>query len=66
MRGLALLALLALAGCVQAESMAPRLSDVPRDGRGEPILAAPNVAPGAAPGAATVKPESCAHRRRCP
>lgn len=62
MRGLALLALLALAGCVQAESMAPRLSDVPRDGRGEPILAAPNVASGAAP----VKPESCAHRRRCP
>jgi hypothetical protein len=66
MRGLALLALLALAGCVQTESMPPRLSDVPRDGRGEPILAAPNVAPGAAPGAATVKPESCAHRRRCP
>jgi hypothetical protein len=62
MRGIALLALLALAGCVQAESMAPRLSDVPRDGRGEPILAAPNVAPGGAP----VKPESCAHRRRCP
>ena len=77
MRRIALLTLLALAGCIEADRMGTGLGDVPRDGRGEPILPAPNAGPvaapkagpvavpGAAPGAAPTKLESCAHRRRC-
>ena len=62
MRGIALLTLLALTACVEAERKDTGLSDVPRDSRGDPVLPAPDAVPGAVP----LKVESCAHRRRCP
>lgn len=62
MRGVDLLLLLALAGCVEADRVPPGAAGVPHDSRGEPIIAAPGAAPGDAP----VQAESCAHRRRCP
>ena len=42
--------------------------DVPRDYRGEPIIAAVRLSPGgpAAPPVKVVKPVSCKHARRCP
>lgn len=58
MRGAGLLLMLALAGCVAADRVPPGAAGVPRDTRGEPIMAAPGDAP--------VKAASCAHRRRCP
>lgn len=65
---LALALLLACSACAGDDLHTEARRDIPRDARGDPVLAEIPLAPGtvAAPGTPAVKVQSCTHRRRCP